>query len=102
MLELKESITTKGWLQTSFLYVQLLADGTYLLVDGLHRLKAVLDLITVNSLPADFTVPCRVLSADTPANVLLQCSANLQEEYKCLESLLRQHHHDDEGYKICT
>jgi ParB-like chromosome segregation protein Spo0J len=99
MLELKERITTMGWLQTSFLYVQLEADGTYLLVNGLHRLKAVLDLITANSLPADYTVPCLVLSADTPANVLLQCSANmLQEEYKCLESLPRQH----EGYKICT
>ena len=74
MLWLKEIFTTMGWLETSFLTVQLLADGTYLLVDGLHRLKAVLELITVNSLPADYTVPCLVLSADTPANVLQQCS----------------------------
>ena len=65
----------------------------------MHRLTAVLQLIMANILPADYTVPCLVFSADTPANVLLQCSANmLQEEYKCLESLLRQH----EGYKICT
>ena len=69
MLWLKEIFTNMGWLETSFLTVQLLADGTYLLVDGLHRLKAVLDLISVNSLPADYTVPCLVLS-DTPANVL--------------------------------
>ena len=59
-----------GWLPSSNLIVQLLANGTYLLVDGLHRLKAVLELITANSLPADYTVPCFVLSADTPANVL--------------------------------
>ena len=70
MLLLKEGITTMGWLPTSILIVQLLANGTYFLVDGLHRLKAVLDLITVNSLPADYTVPCLVLSADTPANIV--------------------------------
>ena len=74
MLLLKEGITTMGWLPTSNLIVQLLANGTYLLVDGLHRLKAVLELITVNSLPADYTVPCLVLSADTPAYVLQQCT----------------------------
>ena len=70
LLALKEGITTMGWLPTSNLIVQLLANGTYLLVDGLHRLKAVLELITVNSLPADYTVPCLVLSADTPANIV--------------------------------
>jgi ParB-like chromosome segregation protein Spo0J len=74
MLALQESITTMGWIETSLLTVQLLANGTYWLVKGLHRLKAVLELITVNSLPADYTVPCIVLSADTPANVLQEAT----------------------------
>ena len=70
MLLIKEGITTFGWVPPSKLVVQLLANGNYFLVDGLHRLKAVLDLITDNSLPADYTVPCIVISADTPANVV--------------------------------
>ena len=104
MLALKEIFTTMGWLETSFLTVQLLADGTYLLVDGLHQLKAVLELITVNSLPADNTVPCLVLSADTPANVLQKCR-NGQDSYAKLE-LLRERvaaaarRRQQEGYKI--
>ena len=104
MLALKESTTTHGWLRTSFLTVQLLADGTYLLVDGLHRLKAVLELITVNSLPADYTVPCLVLSADTPANVLQQCTRGHDADAK--RELIRERVaarlRRDEGYKIFT
>ncbi len=104
MAALKESITTTGWLDTSFLTVQLLADGTYLLVKGLHRLKAVLELITVNSLPADYTVPCIVLRADTPANVLQEATRG-EDTYARLE-LMRERLADrrqrDEGYKIFT
>jgi hypothetical protein len=104
MLSLKEGITTMGWLCSSLVTVQLLADGTYLLVDGLHRLKAVLDLITVNVLPVDYTVPCFVLSADTPANVLQQCTrghdADAQRELmrERVAARLRR----DEGYIIFT
>ena len=68
LLALKESISLL-WHITSLLTVLLLADGTYLLVDGLHRLTAVLQLIMANILPADYTVRCVVVSADTPANV---------------------------------
>jgi hypothetical protein len=106
MLAIKESITTMGWLATSLLTVQLLADGTYWLVKGLHRLKAVLELITVNSLPADYIVPCIVLSAATHANVLQEGTRGqdtynrreLMREYKRLEARPRQ----QEGYIIYT
>jgi hypothetical protein len=67
LLALKDSICLQ-WDITSLLIVQLLADGTFLLVDGLHRLTAVLQLIMANILPAYYTVRCVVLSADTPAN----------------------------------
>ncbi len=102
ILALKESIITMGWLETSFLTVQLMADGTYLLVDGMHLLKVVLQLITVNSLPADYTVPCVVLSADTPANVLQECTrghdsyAKQEVNRARVAARLRR----DEGYKI--
>jgi hypothetical protein len=80
---LKDSISLQ-WLISSLLIVQLLADGTFLLVDGLHRLTAVLQLITANILPADYTVRCVVLRADTPANVL-QESKRGQDSYAQLE-----------------
>jgi hypothetical protein len=104
MLALKDSITTMGWLETSLLAVLPLADGTYWLVKGLHRLKAVLELIRVNSLPADYTVPCIVLSADTPATVLLEATGG-QDTYARLELLrvrLAAHKRRDEGYKFFT
>ena len=101
MLALKESTTTHGWLRTSFLTVILMADGTYLLVDGLHRLKAVLDLISVNSLPADYTVPCLVLS-DTPANVLQNFTRGYDADAK--RELFREgvaaRKRRNEGYKF--
>ena len=101
MLALKESISTHGWLRTSFLTVILMADGTYLLVDGLHRLKAVLDLISVNSLPADYTVPCLVLS-DTPANVLQNFTRGYDADAK--RELFREgvaaRKRQNEGYKF--
>ena len=104
LLALKASISLDLWNITSLLAVQLLADGTYLLVDGLHRLTAVLQLITANILPANYTVPCVVLSADTPANVLQKCRTG-QDSYAKLE-LLRERvaaaarRRQQEGYKI--
>ena len=103
LLALKDSICLQ-WDITSLLIVQLLADGTFLLVDGLHRLTAVLQLIMANILPADYTVRCVVLSADTPANVL-QESKRGQDSYAKLE-LWREGRADhrarrqQEGYKI--
>jgi hypothetical protein len=108
MLQLKESITTMGWLSSSLLTLQLRTDGTYLLVDGLHRLKTVLELITVKSLPADYTVPCHVLGANTPVNVLVQCTRghDVDAKWAAKRELIREGgaalKRRDEGYKILT
>ena len=104
LLALKESISLELWHITSLLTVLLLADGTYLLVDGLHRLTAVLQLIMANILPADYTVRCVVLSADTPANVLQECKRG-QDSYAKLELMrervaARRAWRQQEGYKF--
>ena len=101
LLALKESISLL-WHITSLLTVLLLADGTYLLVDGLHRLTAVLQLIMANILPADYTVRCVVLSADTPANVLQECKRGQDSDAKLelMRERLAALRRRQEGYKI--
>ena len=101
LLALKESISLELWHITSLLTVLLLADGTYLLVDGLHRLTAVLQLIMANILPADYTVRCVVVSADTPANVQ-ECERGQDSDAKLelMRERLAARRRQDEGYKI--
>lgn len=76
--DIKDLITTQ-WLSSSFLTVQLTRYGNYRLVDGMHRLTAVLMLIAAGVLPRNYTVPCVVYKAETPANLLLRHAAMVNQ-----------------------
>ena len=78
VMDIKDLITTQ-WLSSSFLTVHSMGDGTYRLVDGMHRLSAVLLLIAGNVLPQHYTVPCVVYKPDTPANLLLRHAAMVNQ-----------------------
>ena len=79
--ELKDLIQT-AWISSSFITVQLMASGKYVIVDGMHRLSAVLSLIMDKILPSNYEVPCTVYRPDTPADLLLRfsCSVNLDNQ----------------------
>ena len=70
------------WLQGSSLTVQVTANGIYKIIDGLHRLSALLLLIACGKLPATFEVNCMVFRQDTPADELVSYAllANLGTE----------------------
>ena len=72
--ELADSILAAGFLLSSMLTVQSMMDGTFLLVDGMHRLTAVLYLISVGKLAKDYTIRCIVLRAETPNSWILRYS----------------------------
>ena len=76
--EMKDLIQT-AWIASSYITVQLLANGKYLIVDGMHRLSAVLSLIMDKILPPNYEVPCVVYRGDTPEHLLLRfaCTVNL-------------------------
>ena len=82
ILEIKNSIMQQ-WLSSSALTVQFMVDGTYRLVDGMHRLTAVLSLIATSVLPPSYLVPCVVYRPDTPADLLLRHAAMVNHGNLC-------------------
>ena len=82
ILEIKNSIMQQ-WLSSSWLTVQFMANGTYRLVDGMHRLTAVLSLITDRVLPPGYLVPCVVYKPDTPTDLLLRQAAMVNHGNLC-------------------
>ena len=72
--EMADSIASVGFHLSSVLTVHQMANGEYILVDGMHRLSAVMFLISVGKLTRAFMVRCVVLKPETPASWILRYS----------------------------
>ena len=79
--EMVASILHGTYIASSVITVQIV-DGVYFLVDGLHRVTAVLECIRRGKLPPGFKVKAVVMKQDTPAHILIAYSAKVNEDNK--------------------
>ena len=71
VMELAESIQAMGWLQSSLVSVQI-CEGGYRLVDGMHRVSALLYLIKIGKWPKTKQIQCVVFKESTPSSYILR------------------------------
>ena len=79
--EMVTSIMNGGYIKTSIIVTQLV-DKVHYLVDGLHRLTAVLECIRRGRLPPTFQVKAVVLKGETPDWFVVAYSAQVNENNK--------------------
>ena len=75
VLELAESIQSAGWLANSLITVQLDGSGGYRLVDGMHRISAIMYLISTGKWSATRKLECVVFKSETPYAFILRYAA---------------------------
>ena len=75
VLELAESIQSAGWLANSFITVQLDGSGGYRLVDGMHRISAIMYLISTGKWSPTRKLECVVFKYETPYAFILRYAA---------------------------